>query len=264
MPIDGHRWRFNAVTGISTGDDAALTHEAGGELWVRTDRLVRGAGYETALRQSRRELARTGAILRLRRRGRYHVHASGVVSPTGRVVLFTGVSGSGKSTMAYALARRGWRLLGDDSVIIEIEPDATDPHAARSGVTAYAWRDTLLVSAALAGAFPELGADADARAIPGDPRRRVPMNVGVAHSGPVAAVICLVQGPNDSLISIPPIQALVELVRQSAWVLIPDTAARPHLDALRTLVTRVPTLQLTHSPRQLHEIEATLAQFSTV
>jgi hypothetical protein len=257
MPPVGHRWQFNAVVGLSTGDDAQLTHEAGGELWVRTDRLVRGAGYGAALRQSRRELARTGAILRLRRRGRYHIHASGVVSPTGRVVLFTGVSGSGKSTMAYALARRGWRLLGDDSVIIE-------PSAIDAGVTAYAWRDTLLVSAALAEAFPELGADADARAIPGDPRRRVPVDVAVARSGPVAAVICLAQGPDDSLISIPPIQALVELVRQSAWVLIPDTAARPHLEALRTLVTRVPTLQLTHSSRQLHGIEATLAQFSTV
>src|SRR5580704_13054625 len=201
MPPVGHRWQFNAVVGLSTGDDAQLTHEAGGELWVRTDRLVRGAGYGAALRQSRRELARTGAILRLRRRGRYHVHASGVVSPTGRVVLFTGVSGSGKSTLAYALARRGWRLLGDDSVIIEIEPQGTEPRAADSGVTAYAWRDTLLVSAALASAFPELGHDADARAIPGDPRRRVPVDVAVGRSGPVAAVICLAQGPDDSLIS---------------------------------------------------------------
>ncbi|HWZ60202.1 MAG TPA: hypothetical protein VNW46_14590 [Gemmatimonadaceae bacterium] len=254
MAESGHHWRFNAVTGLTSGDESRLTHDVGGELWVRRDRLVRGAGYDTALRQSRRELARTGAILRLRRRGRYHVHASGVVSPAGRAWIFTGVTGSGKSTMAYALARRGWRVLGDDGVIVE-------PHAGDGGVTAYAWRDTMLVSALLRAEFPELGDDADARAIPGDLRRRVPApHVGVAHSGPVAAVICLDQGAPDSLTPIPAVEALVELVRQSAWVLIPDPAARLHLEGLRALVTRVPTFRLTHSPHQLQAIEATLGQ----
>ena len=228
-------------------------HDGGGELWVRGDRLIRGDGYDTAPRHTRRELARAGAILRLRRRGRFHVHASGVVSPHGRAWIFTGVSGSGKSTMAYALARRGWRVLGDDSVIVE-------PHAHDTGVTAYAWRDAFLVSATLRSAFPELGDDADARAIPGDPRRRFPVAVPVAHSGPVAAVICLHQGAPDSLTPIPAVEALVELVRQSAWVLIPDPAARLHLEGLRALVTRVPTFRLIHSPHQLQAIEATLGQ----
>jgi len=180
------------------------------------------------------------------------VHASGVVSPEGRAWIFTGVSGSGKSTMAYALARRGWRLLGDDSVIVE-------PHSSDAGVTAYAWRETLLVSANVAPAFPEL-VDADARAIPGDARRRFPVDVAVAHSAPVAAVICLEQGSDDALTPIPAVAALVELVRQSAWVLIPDEGARPHLEGLRALVTRVPAFRLVHSPRQLHAIEATLGQ----
>jgi hypothetical protein len=246
----GHTWQFNGVTGVTAGEDTRLTHDAGGELWVHGDRLVRGAGYDSAGRQPRRELARAGAILRLRRRGRFHVHASAVVDPRGRAWIFTGVSGSGKSTMAYALARRGWRLLGDDSVIVE-------PHAEDRGVTAYAWRETLLVSASLGPAFPELG-DAEARAIPGDLRRRFPVDVGVAHSAPVAALICLEQGEPDALTPIPALAALVELVRQSAWVLIPDPAARLHLDGLSTLVTRVPTFHLRHSPRQLHEIEATL------
>jgi hypothetical protein len=245
-------WKFNAVIGLTTGDTTQLTHDAGGELWVHTDRLVRGAGYATAHRHARRELARAGAIMRLRRRGRYHVHASGVVDPSGRAWIFTGVSGSGKSTMAYALARRGWRILGDDSLIVE-------PRPGEAGVTAYAWRETLMVSATLAPAFPELG-DAEAKAIPGDPRRRFPVAVPVAHSAPVAAVICLEQGEHDALTPIPAVVALVELVRQSAWVLIPDAAARPHLDGLRALVTRVPTFRLTHSPRQLHAIEATLAE----
>jgi hypothetical protein len=247
----GHGWQFNAVIGFTAGDDTQLIHNAGGELWVHTDRLVRGAGYDTAPRHARRELARAGAILRLRRRGRFHVHASAVVDPRGRAWIFTGASGSGKSTMAYALARRGWRLLGDDSVIVE-------PHAEDGGVTAYAWRETLLVSASLAPAFPEL-VDAEARAIPGDPRRRFPVQVALAQSAPVAAVICLEQGEPDALTPIPALEALVELVRQSAWVLIPDPAARLHLDGLRALVTRVATFRLIHSPRQLNAIEATLA-----
>jgi hypothetical protein len=252
VPGTGHPWRFNDVTGISDGDDAHLTHAAGGELWVHTDRLVRGAGYDTAPRRARWDLARAGAILRLRRKGRYHVHASGVVDPHGRAWIFTGVSGSGKSTMAYALARRGWRVLGDDSVIVE-------PHREDDGVTAYAWRETLLVSARLAPEFPELGHDAEARAIPGDPRQRVPTRVSLAHSGPVAAVIRLAQGERDEIAPITAMEMLVELVRQSAWVVIRDPAARVHLEGLRSLSTRVPVLHLTHSPRQLQAIEETLA-----
>ena len=50
------------------------------------------------------------------------LHASSVEGPHG-VVGFCGLSGTGKTTTAYALSRRGHRLWGDDA--IALEPAAT-------------------------------------------------------------------------------------------------------------------------------------------
>ena len=247
-PGEAFQWQFNQITGATVGDDARLTHDAGAQLWVRGGRLARGVGYETASRPSRQALARAGAILRLRRRGRYHIHASGVVDPLGRAWVLTGLSGSGKSTMAYALARRGWTVLGDDSVILE--------HTG-AGVMAHPWREALRVSIRLEPEFPELAGE-ESRVMPGDPRDRLPMALTPARRAPVAAIVCLRQGPDDTLTRIPAIEALIEVVRQSAWVLIPDADARAHLDALRRIVQSVSTYRLIHSPRQLHAIEDTL------
>jgi hypothetical protein len=248
LPLNGFRWQFNAVVGRSCGTDAHLTHDTGAELWVRDGRLHRGRGYETVPPESRRELARAGAILRLRRSGRYHLHASGVVDPFGRAWVLSGASGSGKSTLAYALARVGWRVLGDDGVILEL--------TAR-GVTAYAWRESLWVSTDLRNEFPELS-QFDPRDVLADPRRRMPRAMPFARSAALSRIVFLAQGPTDDLAPVPAVDALVELVRQSAWVLIPDANARQHLEALREISTRIPAFRLTHSPRQLHAIADTL------
>jgi hypothetical protein len=243
--LTGFRWQFNAVVGTSRGTDAHLTHDAGAELWVCDGRLRRGAGYETVPAASRRELARAGAILRLRRFGRYHLHASGVVDPYGRAWVLSGVSGSGKSTLAYALARIGWRVLGDDGVILEL---------LANDVIAHAWREDLWVSTDLKHEFPEL----DARPVLHDARRRLPRVMPAARRGPLTGMVFLNQGATDQLTRVSAVEALVSLIAQSAWVLIPDDDARRHLDALRVIATRVPAYRLTHSPRQLHVIAETL------
>ena len=49
------------------------------------------------------------------------VHCSGVVSG-GRGVLICGVSGTGKTTLAYACARSGMQVLSDDVVHLQIDP----------------------------------------------------------------------------------------------------------------------------------------------
>src|SRR5919201_998210 len=100
--------------------------------------LCPGAAAATS---TRRALVGVGAILRLRERNRFFIHASGVVDGRGRAWLFTGVSGSGKSTLAYALARHGWRVLGDDGVLVE---------PVSGGVVAHGGRPPLLVGADLA------------------------------------------------------------------------------------------------------------------
>lgn len=46
------------------------------------------------------------------------LHAS-AVERNGRAVLMTGISGAGKSTLAALLMARGWRLMGDEFVLID-------------------------------------------------------------------------------------------------------------------------------------------------
>jgi len=57
-----------------------------------------------------------GALLH--QRGLFPLHASAIATESG-AVLFMGGSGSGKSTMAAALVRRGYRLLADDICAID-------------------------------------------------------------------------------------------------------------------------------------------------
>jgi len=246
-------WQFNAVQGTTNADGARLTHlPTGAQLLVRDGRLIRGAGYGEAPPGPRHELARAGAILRLRQRHRYHIHAAGVVDPAGRAWLLVGPTGSGKSTLAYALARSGWSVLGDDGVIVELP-------AAEGGAIALGWREPLRVSQTLSGVFPELGAArAMAQVIPGDARQRTEVIVPAARRARVAALVWIQQGPIDQLAPLSPTQALVDLVRESAWVLIADGGARAHLNALRRIVTEVPSYRLIHSPAQLRMIEQTL------
>ena len=49
-------------------------------------------------------------------RGDLMLHAAGAVGPSGRAHLFLGPTGTGKSTLATALAAAGWPLLDDDGV----------------------------------------------------------------------------------------------------------------------------------------------------
>lgn len=250
-PTAPPEWQFNAVQGTTIPDGARLKHVlTGAELLVRGGRLFRGTGYREAPVGSRRELARAGAILRLRQRRRYHIHAAGVVDPAGRAWLLVGPTGSGKSTLAYALARSGWAVLGDDGVIVEIRS---------ADVIAMGWREPLRVSRTLAHIFPELGADVvTARAMPGDPRQRAELTLPAARRAPVTALVWIQQGAADQLLPLSPTQALVDLVRESAWVLIADGGAAAHLEALRHIVTEVPAYRLIHSPAQLRTIQDTL------
>ncbi len=62
-------------------------------------------------------VAASGIGLLLHQRGSVVLHAS-AVAVDGRAMLFCGNSGAGKSTMAAALARRGYVLLADDQCLL--------------------------------------------------------------------------------------------------------------------------------------------------
>jgi hypothetical protein len=241
-------WQWGDVDASDHGDRTCLTHRhADARLWVDAGRLVRGEGYERADATVRRELARVGAIIRLRARGRYLVHAAGVVDPHGRAWLLSGDSGSGKSTLAYALARAGWTVLGDDGVLIE---------RSGAGLTAHAWRDPLRVSQQLADAFPEIN-DRELRPAPGDPRNRLALRMRGARSAPVAALVLIEKAAAFSFDRAAPLTALAALIRQSPWVILGDAYARPHLDLLRHAAAQ-PVFTLGHTRAELHSLAAVL------
>jgi hypothetical protein len=59
----------------------------------------------------------------LQLRGHEVLHASAVGTPSGLVVL-CGVSGTGKSTFAYCLSKRGYAVWADDAVALAIDDEA--------------------------------------------------------------------------------------------------------------------------------------------
>jgi hypothetical protein len=243
-------WEWEEVRASTEEDGVHLAHvREGAQLRLHNGRLVRGAGYDTASRAVRRSLARVGAILRLRARGRYMIHASAVVEPGGGAWLFCGDSGSGKSTLAWVLVRHGWSLLGDDGVLLE----STAP-----GVVARAWRDPLRVSLALAARFPELAAFTSRMSVR-DARMRVPLERDIVRQAPVRGLVFLRRAEKDRILRVGPAVALASLVRQSPWVLIDDSDAPRHLSALRGIAASVPAYELAHTESQLQELPRTLA-----
>jgi hypothetical protein len=249
-PVPGFAWTAGPIDAHTDADGSVLKFMPdGGTLTVRHGRLRRGDHYADTPTPDRQFLARVGAIVRLRSRGRFHLHAAAVADPAGRAWILAGGNGAGKSTLAYALVRAGWHLMGDDGVIIE---------RTSTGVIAHAWREPLAVSRALAPEFPELTGIAPP---PGfhDERDRVPMRFGVRQRAPIAALVFLQRGDHDRIEPMPAEEALLLLVRQSTWVLMPDGHSAAHLDALRALVSGAPAFRLTHTPRQLHAIAATLS-----
>ena len=251
MTVDARVWEWEDVRATADEDGVRLTHAIeAAELMLRNGRLVRGAGYETASAGARRSLARVGAILRLRARGRYLVHAAAVVDPKGGAWLLAGDSGSGKSTLAWVLVRQGWSLLGDDGVLIE---DAGD------GITARAWRDPLRVSLGLSDRFPELEALAP-RVAARDARARVPVEREVTRRARVRTILFLERSERDRVLRVGPAVTLASLVRQSPWVLIDDEEAPRHLSVLASAAESVPAYHLAHTESQLEELPRTLAR----
>lgn len=246
-------WRIGPIDIVAT-DTEALLHDtpSGARLRVRGTRLVRDAHYTTAPRDARIRLARAGAMIALRARGRYQLHASAAVDPNGIGILFAGPSGVGKSTLAYALSRQGWRILGDDGVVLEPTPD---------GARLHAWREPMQVSSALAPEFPELRSRQQFENVH-DPRRRIPMPTVAAHHAPLGAIIFPRRAACDRLSPLSQTMALAELMIQSTQVLLADSETPRHFARLRHVVTTVPSFRLEHTQKQLHEIALTLRDVS--
>lgn len=54
------------------------------------------------------------------------LHAS-AVEKDGKALIMTGASGSGKSTLSALLGQSGWRFMGDEFVLLDLESGAAVP-----------------------------------------------------------------------------------------------------------------------------------------
>lgn len=162
-------------------------------------------------------------------RGGEVLHASGVLMPRG-VVALCGASKSGKSTIAYGLHRRGYRLWADDAVAV----DVTEP-----AIMAVPLPFDVRLRPATAALFG-LGEGAARLAGPGDssePAGRAP--------APLEAVCVLGRGEPGSLASLRASEAYPALLANAHCFSLEDPARkRLMLDRYLSLVARVPVMAL--------------------
>ena len=153
-------WSATTVVGPVCADpDRALLRFGDAAVYVANGAEV---VLETAGPQSREEndflVYSTAARLLLLQRRQFTLHATLVLSPSGRCVAISGESTAGKSTTTMALVQRGWEFICDD--IVEVDEN----------VTAIPFHRPLHLSdraARLVGSDPSVGlaiADSDKRA----------------------------------------------------------------------------------------------------
>lgn len=114
------------------GEVSAVGYVADGHQWLQwpelaTFRFDAANGLVTAFPEPRVDAAviedtwrRSVLPLALLAHGLEALHASAVETPTG-VVAFCGVTGTGKSTLAYALRGRGYPQWADDAVALQVD-----------------------------------------------------------------------------------------------------------------------------------------------
>jgi hypothetical protein len=176
-----------------------------------------------------------------RRAGWVPLHAAGL-ERDGRGVLVCATGGGGKTTFSLGLVRRGWRLLGDDKLLVG-DLDGT--------LVVAAIKQVLNVDPAIVRWFGEVG---DLSGLPEysawSPKRRVPLSMlwPAAHavSAPPTHLVSLVRRAGSGGVSITPIsemEALTTLMRQTVFPRDP-AVARPIVAMLGRVAAQVRGHQL--------------------
>jgi hypothetical protein len=165
-------------------------------------------------------------IFLLRRAGWHHVHAATAVDPLGRGWALAGDWKAGKSTTAALLASLGWAVGSDDMVYLT----RTD-----AGVVTVARRGAIALRGGGRDLLGRLGGRFDA------PRNKTlftPEELGgtwAQHIRPDILAFISVGDAETSMERIGATEALGQLVRWSAWVILEPDLAQEHLDLLADL-----------------------------
>jgi Serine kinase of the HPr protein, regulates carbohydrate metabolism len=177
----------------------------------------------------------------------FALHAS-AVSIRGRALAIVGRSGSGKSTAAMALVRRGHTLLTDDLTVLDCSEDGVFVHPAFPGIKL--WRDSLEAGGHVLADLERVRGNIDKFVVrPAEPFTQTPHRLD--------AIVVLREGPNLQIETVRPIAAIPLLNRN---------IARPHVGKLLNrqgallaetgrIASRVPVMRFIR-PLNLAQLEA--------
>lgn len=182
------------------------------------------------------------ALLKLlRASGLYGLHAAGLVAEDGTGVLVVGPSGSGKSTVAIGLARRGWRYLSDDAVLLR---------SRSNGVEALALRRHFYVLSAEAGDYGDLPLGEERTDRCGGRRSRVgieaacPSGRADACTPQVLLFSRVSREERSALFPLDRASALGQLIGQSSSQLFDRQTMGTHLATLNVLLQQAEAYEL--------------------
>lgn len=178
-------------------------------------------------------------IFLLRRAGWHHVHAAIARDPGGRDWLFAGNAQSGKSTTAALLATWGWAVGSDDITFLVQHDDSVEAVAQRAPI------------ALRPAGFALLGLSGGTAARGGRKMAFFPEELGGSWAARVTPRIIILPRVEGDVTRAEPVrarEALVELVRWSAWVALEPALAQEHLDLLNALARQARCYRLTLAP----------------
>jgi len=165
------------------------------------------------------------------------LHAASV-ERDGRAIILTGESGSGKSTLAAQLGERGWRLMGDEFALLDLESGLAHPFPRLVSLKNAA------IAVATAGPPPARLGPRLAGTAKGTIRHLVPAPDAIARMREPAMPALLLFprfGPPLDRRPVDPGEAFVRLTQASTnYIALGEAAFR----ALAQVVTHVPALAL--------------------
>ncbi len=206
-----------------------------------TARVVLSAAAAARIEECLRTFLLTVLVLLLRRIGWHHVHAAMALDPRERGWLIAGNAEAGKSTTAALLASCGWGVGTDDvsflaghgadvAAIAYRTPIALRPGGRRLVQRLATAGGVLLPERRKVGYWPEeLGGRWIARVEP-----EVIMFTSIGNGGALTQAEPLGQR-----------EALIELIRWSAWVILEPELAEEHLALLTALARQAKSYRVT-------------------
>jgi hypothetical protein len=268
-PLRGRPWRVHPWRDETGRPVLAIHRDAEGgyrlryaddvRFRVRGDGSVIEVGWPPAYDLADAAAYLVGPVLGFARRlqGATTLHAAAAVIE-GRAVALLGASGAGKSTLAWALARRGHRVLCDDAACLDLGAEAVriEPGSTRVRL----WDDAAEALLGDARRAPRLCASWDKRGVDlvADADRYA------ETSAPLAALLVLDASPAPGAPALspplPPAEALIELIGHGYGALLQDGAMRAaEFARLARVAAAAPVRRLRRGARGLADLDAVCA-----